>query len=231
LKLQTPSPEAQFAAELRGFGPVGIFAILIVLFSGNVELPNIIMLPIGAFMVLLWVHLSHTPWSSIGYKKPSSWVATIIIGTIFGIIFKLVMKAVVMPVFPADPINHTYHFLVGNKSLLPAASLAMITAGFGEETVFRGYMFERLGKLFGEGRIAKTWIIIITSMLFGMSHLYDQGMAGAEQATITGLAFGMIFAATGNIWMVMIAHASFDLTALAIIYSGLEERVGHFIFN
>jgi membrane protease YdiL (CAAX protease family) len=27
----------------------------------------------------------------------------------------------------------------------------IVAAGFGEETVFRGYMFERLGKLFSTG--------------------------------------------------------------------------------
>ena len=27
----------------------------------------------------------------------------------------------------------------------------IVGAGFGEETVFRGYLFERLGKLFGPG--------------------------------------------------------------------------------
>ena len=38
------------------------------------------------------------------------------------------------------------------KAALPAAVYAMIVgAGFGEETVFRGYLFERFGKLFGSG--------------------------------------------------------------------------------
>ena len=27
----------------------------------------------------------------------------------------------------------------------------IVGAGFGEETIFRGYLFERLGKLFGTG--------------------------------------------------------------------------------
>ena len=35
---------------------------------------------------------------------------------------------------------------------------------------------------------------------------------------ITAFIFGSIFAVTGQIWMLICAHAAFDLTAYAIIY-------------
>jgi hypothetical protein len=98
-------------------------------------------------------------------------------------------------------------------------------AGFGEETVFRGYMFERLGKLFGPGVAAKTLIVLLTSAVFGLAHYPVQGLAGAEQGAIVGLVFGTIFAVTGRIFTLMVAHAAFDLTALAIIYWNLEADV------
>ena len=107
----------------------------------------------------------------------------------------------------------------------------MLAAGFGEETVFRGFMFERLGKLLGERLTAKIFIVIFTSAWFGLSHYFSQGWTGVEQATITGLVFGTIFAVTKNIWMIMIAHASFDLTALAMIYWDMESDVAHLIFK
>jgi len=107
----------------------------------------------------------------------------------------------------------------------------IVGAGFGEETLFRGYMFERLGKLFGSGVGAKTWVVLLTAVLFALAHYSVQGLAGTEQATITGLAFGTIFAVTGRIWMVMFAHAAFDLTAYAIIYWNLESDVAHIIFQ
>ena len=58
-----------------------------------------------------------------------------------------------------------------------------------------------------------------------------QGLTGAEQATIVGLVFGTIFAVTGRIWMLMFAHAAFDLTALAMIYWNLETRVARIVFK
>ena len=58
-----------------------------------------------------------------------------------------------------------------------------------------------------------------------------QGLAGAEQATIVGLVFGTIMAKTARIWMLMMAHAAFDLAALAMIYWNLESDVAHLVFQ
>lgn len=220
-----------FAAGLRGFGPLGILAILVILFSGNVFVGRMVLVPLGALLVLAWAWRSHTPWHEIGYARPRSWIASVAIGISFGIAFKFLMKAIVMPLLGADPINRTYHFLAGNRAMLPAALYAMIVgAGFGEETVFRGYLFERFGKLFGSGAWAKTSIVLVTSVWFGVAHYSDQGLAGAEQATIVGLVFGTIMAVTGRIGTLMVAHAAFDLTALAMIYWNLESDVAHLLF-
>jgi membrane protease YdiL (CAAX protease family) len=141
------------------------------------------------------------------------------------------MKMIVMPLLGADPINQTYHFLAGNQAMLPAAVWSMINAGFSEETVFRGYLFERFGKLVGRGAIATAAIVAITSAWFGLAHYADQGAAGAAQGLIVGLVFGSTYAITRRIWPLIIAHAAFDLTALAIIYWDLETAVAGFVFG
>jgi membrane protease YdiL (CAAX protease family) len=74
-------------------------------------------------------------------------------------------------------------------------------------------------------------IVGITSAIFGAAHLGDQRWPGVQQATIVGLVVGTIVAATGRIWLAMIAHAVFDLTALALIYWDLEAKVAHFLFR
>lgn len=221
-----PPSDNRLARDLRGFGPLGILAILAILAG------NLLVAPLSAILVLLWVWRSHTPWREIGYVRPKNWIATVAIGLVFGTAFKFLMKSIVMPLLGADPINQAYHYLAGNRAALPGAIFLMIVvAGFGEETVFRGYMFERLGKLLGPGVWARTLIVLLTAALFGVAHYSVQGLAGAEQATIVGLVFGTIFAVTGRIWMLMIAHAAFDLTALAIIYWDVESMVAHLVFK
>jgi membrane protease YdiL (CAAX protease family) len=220
------SANDQLAAGLRGFGPLGIFAVLVILAG------NFVLAPLSAILVLVWVRMSRTPWDEIGYVRPRIWILDAAIGIVFGVAFKLLMKAVVMPLFGADPINHAYHYLAGNRAALPGAVFTMIVvAGFGEETVFRGYMFERLSKLLGAGAWPKTSIVLLTSTLFALEHYPVQGITGVEQALITGLVFGTMFAFTGSIFMPMVAHAAFDLMAVTIIYFDLESRVAHFVFK
>jgi membrane protease YdiL (CAAX protease family) len=222
-----PRPaDDRFAEALRGFGPIGILAI-IAIFVGNV-----VFLPLSAILVLVWAWRSRTPWREIGYVRPGSWVGSAAIGIIFGCAFKLLMKIILMPLLGADPINQAYHYLAGNRAALPGMLYAVIIgAGFGEETMFRGYLFERFGKLFGHSIVSKSLTVVITATWFGLAHYSVQGLAGTEQAAIVGLVFGTIFAITGRIWMLMVAHASFDLTAVAIIYWDLETRVAHLVFK
>ena len=183
-------------------------------------------------LVLVWVWASHTPWRDIGYVRPRSWTRSIAIAVVLGAAFKLVMKAVVMPMLGADPINQAYHYLVGDPAAAVAAIFVVIVgAGFGEETFFRGFLFERLGKLLGSSAWAKAAIVLVTSAFFASLHYQDQGLAGVQQAMITGLTFGTIFAVTRSLFPLMIAHAAFDVAAIAIIYWDLEPRVAHLIFS
>ena len=225
-QLHSREPDDNLALRLRGFGPVGLLAILVIL-SGN-----LVVAPLSAVLVLAWAWRSRTPWQEIGYVQPTSWIRDLVLGVVFGAALKVLMKAVVMPLLGADPINHAYHHLVGNTNALPGMVLILVVvAGFGEETVFRGYMFERLRKLLGTGSIARILIVLLTAGLFGLAHYPEQGLAGAQQAGVFGIIFGAVFMLTGQIWILMCAHAAFDLTALAIIYLNLESDVAHLVFR
>ena len=73
--------------------------------------------------------------------------------------------------------------------------------------------------------------MLVTSAWFGLAHYPEQGLAGVEQATVVGLVFGAIYAVTRRLWMLMCAHAAFDLAALAMIYWDVESAVAHFVFK
>jgi membrane protease YdiL (CAAX protease family) len=209
-----------FAAALRGFGPIGLLAILAIL-AGNA-----IVAPLSAMLALLWAHRSRTPWRDIGLVRPRSWIGGLALGLAFGIGLKLAMKALVMPLLGADPVNQAYHHLAGNIAALPGMLFSIIVgAGFGEEIVWRGWMFERLGRLLGSSTGAKVAIVVLTAILFGLAHFLEQGLAAVQQAMIVGLAFGTIYAVTGRLWMLICAHIAFDLTALALIYWDVETQV------
>ncbi len=214
------------AANLRGFGPLGVAVALIVIALGP------LIEPFNALAVPLWVWLSGTPWRDLGCAKPRSWAATVGGGVAFGVTFKLAMKAIVMPLLGAPAVNPALHHLVGHTLALPGTTLALIVgAGWGEESVFRGFLFERLRKLLGSGTSALATMVLVSGALFGALHYPVQGLAGAEQATIFGLVFGTVFAITDGLWFLVAAHAAFDLTAMLIIYANAEASVAHLFFR
>jgi membrane protease YdiL (CAAX protease family) len=216
----------RLAARLRGFGPLGILAVVLIL-AGNA-----LFTPLSAILVLIWTWISRTPWREIGFVRPENWLRTLALSIVFGAALKLVMKALVMPLLGAPAINQAFHYLVGNRAALPGILfLVIVGAGFGEETVFRGYLFERFGKLFGERTWARTLTVVLTSAWFGVIHYPFQGLAGAQQATLVGLLFGTFFALKRQIFPLIIAHIAFDLMAVAIIYWDLETEVAHSIFK
>jgi len=214
------------ASRLRGFGPAGILTMMVIPFAGTAV--------IGAILVLVWARVTRTPGREIGFVAPSSWVRALVLGVPFGVAFKFAMKALVMPLFGADPVNRTYHYLAGNA---PAAAFmavfVVVSGGFAEETVYRGFLFERFYKLFGTraGAVAKPLTLVLTSLWFAGVHYPDQGLMGVEQALVTGLVFGTIFVVTQSLVVPMLAHAAFDLAAIGMIYWGLETSVAHFLFR
>jgi membrane protease YdiL (CAAX protease family) len=189
-------------------------------------------LALGALLVLVWASWTKKPLRELGFARPRSWAWTIAAGVVAGVAFKLLMKSVVMPLLGAPPINQAYSFLTGNSAALPGMTFSILLgAGFGEETLYRGFLFDRLGKWFGGGRGATITTVLLTSLLFAVVHYPVQELPGTQQAFIVGLAMGALYARTRSLWLPMIIHVAFDLTALWIIYRDLERTVASWFFR
>src|SRR4051794_39790619 len=169
------TPGDRLNAALRGFGPVGILAILMI-FAGNY-----LFIPLSALLVLVWRSLSDTPWRDLGFVRPRNWAKTVCTGIALGVFLKLLMKIIVMPLLGAPSINWAYHFVAHNPAVLPWMLYLMIFgAGFGEETLYRAWMFERLRKLLGTSTPAMVAIVVVTSAIFAAVHYPSQGVPGTE---------------------------------------------------
>jgi membrane protease YdiL (CAAX protease family) len=185
----------------------------------------------GALAVLVWAHRSGTPKGALGLSPPRRWAPTILLGTAAGVLLKILMKAIVMPLLAAPPVNTAYHVLEGNSAALPRMILTIVvSAGFGEEILYRGWLFERFGRVWGRTTAARAATVAVTSLLFAAAHHADQGVPGAMQALLTGASFGAVYLATGTLWLPIVMHIAFDLTAVAIITLGLEQATAHLVF-
>jgi uncharacterized protein len=210
-------------AGLRAFSPIGIVAIMMIFMAGNLA---------GAVLVLIWAGLSGTPWRDLGFVRAPHGAIDLVVAFVAGVLFKILMKALVMPLLGFGAANLTYAFLAGNTVAFIATLLWVIVGGgFGEELIWRGFLFERLRRLLGHGPHAKIAIVVMTSILFAMAHFPDQRLPGAIQAVFTGFVFGATYARIRSIWPVMVAHAAFDVAAVLMIYWNLEEPIGRLFFR
>ncbi len=114
--------------------------------------------------------------------------------------------------------------LTGGSHGVGYAVIALCTvvgAPFFEELFFRGLLLRSLARLFGTvGRwVGPALAIVVTGVLFGLAH--------AESLQLLGLAvFGVILSfvayRTGRLGMNMVAHATFNLMAVAAVVTPLS---------
>jgi len=218
--------KGSFRGQLGGFGPVGIAAFAIII------LVSLSLAPIGGLLIVLWAWLSRTPMRDLGLVRPRSWIADILFGVALGVVLKFAMKAVVLPLLGAPAVNQAFHYLASDRrSAIIFAAYAIFGAGFGEEMIFRGFLFERSARLFGRGTLQNILTLVVVTALFALLH-FKQGFGGIENAAVTGLVVGVVYLANGRrLFPIMVAHATFDLTALAMIMLNLELPVSKMVFG
>lgn len=95
-----------------------------------------------------------------------------------------------------------------------------ISAAFGEEIVFRGYLMRQFTKFFGASTISLAINILLLGFLFGFIHSY-QGVSGQIITGIIGMLLAVIFHIRKNdLWFNVALHGCIDTIAVVYIYNG-----------
>ncbi len=173
--------------------------------------------------LMLW--LRGVGWRNLGLRRPTSWRSTLLLGVAIGIGYQYFSLFVIEPLIARVtgelPDVSQFAPLIGNTFFLFLSIIVSWSlAGFGEELVFRGYFMNRVADLVGANRAGWLISLIVVSILFGITHLY-QGMSGIIVITLTGLLLGALYLATGrNLWVPIIVHGVNDTVGFILIYLG-----------
>lgn len=95
-----------------------------------------------------------------------------------------------------------------------------ISAAFGEEVIWRGYLMRQFYRIFGTGRFSIFLNIVGFAFLFGLFHAY-QGITGQIITAIIGMLLAIIYQIRKfDLWFNIAVHGYFDTIALIVIYKG-----------
>ncbi|TDG28827.1 CPBP family intramembrane metalloprotease [Paracraurococcus ruber] len=119
---------------------------------------------------------------------------------------------------------------LGSGASLPAVAAMALTAAINEEVLFRaiGFRFaERLG--------GSLFALAVTSLLFGILHLFNPGatlFAALAIASEAGIMLGAAYMLTRRLWLAVGLHAGWNFTQgwiWTIPVSGQAEAAGLFL--
>ena len=175
---------------------------------------------IAAWIVLRW---RGEGWGSLGLRRPASWPRAIAVA----ILLYLAMLAISQWVVPyvAAIVHPTQRpsflaALPGNLPMLIAwLAVSWLVGGLTEELLFRGFLLDRVAKLFGGGALALGIAAVAQAILFGMLHLYAGSFAFlyASMFAVTTAAF--YIAGGRNLWSVILVHGTWDTVAMWSVYA------------
>ena len=86
-----------------------------------------------------------------------------------------------------------------------------LTAGITEEIIYRGFLLFALSYLFPEFSIF--FIIIFSSIFFGLAHTYQGFITGVVRTTVIGIIFSVLYIGIGSIFPLIIFHFLVDYVA------------------
>ena len=215
--------------------------VWIALAIGALAFDNEYVVFIAALVAIVAVAIeTRAPIRALGLSRPRSIVRTLAIGIVLGVVLLAFSKLMLTPIverltgIPRD--LSAFDFLRGDTgAFLRLLPLVWLSAAFGEEIVFRGFLIGRLEFAFGgASRIATSAAVILATTLFAFAHAY-QGPTGILITGILGLVFAVLYVATGrNLWTNIVAHGVYDTGSFLLVLTSYDRElsaIGHRLFG
>ncbi len=216
------------------FALISLVGIILIV-SGIRNKPSLGIL-ISVVLIFIAARLGQTSLAQIGFFQPENWLITLLLGLLIGSGLSLLSIILIEPLI--ENITKQPHDVSvvegvrGNlKSLLSWLVLVWGIVAFGEEALYRGFLMSQLIKLIGDSFLALLLNVLLTSIVFGLSHSY-QGRSGAWSTGIIGACLGIIYILNGyNLWLPILIHGVIDTVALILISRGADKRLKELIWK
>lgn len=206
-----------------------ILTMLIAPLFGFIDRNFVFFFGLGIAFTILWA--SNFDWSKFGIGQKitkKTVLKSILITLVFFIGFSIIDP--ILQHYLGDFDLSSVEDIRGNFAGYIAIMVIMwIFAAFGEEFLFRGYYMKALAELLGNSN--KAWFLsaVITSVYFGISHIY-QGVVGIVSVFLWSLAISLLFNKNRkNLLLLVLIHGFSDTIGLTLIYLNKESFISEWI--
>lgn len=168
--------------------------------------------------------------ADIGFIAPESWLLTILLGLGIGVLIQFLSVVLIEPLTEKITGEKHDHSIInavkGNwKIYLQWLVIVWLLVAILEEAIFRGYFILGLTSLIGEDVLAIMLSILFSSMVFGLSHGY-QNKCGILSTGVVGVILGIIFVLSEfNLWLVIFTHGFIDTMGISLIAIGYDQKL------
>ncbi|MDN3643216.1 type II CAAX endopeptidase family protein [Lutimonas halocynthiae] len=186
----------------------------------------------GLGVAFLILRGSKFNWAKFGIGMKITWktvlkslIISLVLFFVFGIFIDPVLESF-LGEYDLSSIEDIRGNLVGYIVLM---LIMWLFAAFGEEFLFRGYYMKALAELLGNNN--KAWLVsaIITSLYFGVSHVY-QGLIGAVSAFLWSFIISLIFIKNrNNLLLLVLIHGIYDSIGITLIFLNMDHGISEWV--
>lgn len=173
--------------------------------------------------ILTITYFEDKSFKKIGFKNQFGFLKLIGITLMIFVIIEPVLDFIIQPLvnkLTGEVPDYTAFDLVKNDfpKFIKYLLFIWISAAFGEELLFRGFMFKQFNTILPEFRLKTITIILISSFLFATPHLY-LGISGVILTFIFGLLFSFVYVKYDyNLWIAILLHGLVDSLFITLSY-------------
>lgn len=174
---------------------------------------------------------------NLGFFHPGSigklFSLTLLFGAILELSFQSFIEPIIEMLLGSNLDLSNFDAAKGNfTNYLILLAIGWIVGGFLEEILFRGFIFRNIADLFPDNKIIGNTIgVLITSSVFGFSHLY-QGWAGVISTGLISVILCLVYIHFNrNLWYSILIHGFNNTVGITIIYLDISDLIETSIFG
>lgn len=164
-------------------------------------------IPILAFVVYAFVIRAAEKRTPVEVLPGAGTITDILIGAIIGVVMLCLITAMLwaLGLYEVKPnhLSHVFDSFVFDSYL----------SGMMEELLFRAILLRILARAFGP-----RWGLVLSAAMFGLAHLsHGSWLPLLEVAINAGLPLGLLYMATGRLWMAISMHTAWDFAEESLL--------------